>query len=165
VSLAEHILAMSIPEPNSGCWLWLGNRLTRGTWGYGLVNIRRGGRKTTTSAHRAAYELWVGPVPEGAKVLHRCDVTICVNPEHLFLGTQKDNVQDCMKKNRRATECGEDWPTSKLTWDQVEQIRISSDTVSDLARQFGVWPNNIKSIRNGTAWRWKNKEHRDGCGR
>lgn len=80
------------PEPNTGCWLW-----TKGTHKYGYGFFKYAGDVT---AHRAGYRLYRGPIPEGMHVLHRCDVPQCVNPDHLFLGTQVDNNKDCAQKGR-----------------------------------------------------------------
>jgi hypothetical protein len=151
------VLDNFIPEPNSGCWLWLGAVLPRS--GYGLVNIIDDeGKKTTEVAHRYFYRKLKGPIPSGKRLLHRCDTRSCVNLDHLFVGTQKENVRDCIQKDRRAKECGEDWSTSKLTWDQVQEVRASSESYSSLARKFGVYPNTIKNIKNNLSWKWKNKE-------
>lgn len=85
------------PEPNTGCWLWSGVR--NGERGYGRFDSApRSGLHER--AHRASYELFVGPIPDDLLVLHTCDVRICVNPDHLFLGTQKQNMQDCIDKGR-----------------------------------------------------------------
>lgn len=93
-SLSAKLEAYSIPEPNSGCWLWLGTTSN----GYGRID--HGGK--TLRAHRASYEEFVGPIPKGFCVLHRCDTPCCVNPEHLFLGTQQDNMSDkAAKRSRR----------------------------------------------------------------
>jgi hypothetical protein len=81
---------MLIPEPNSGCWLFDG--ATTGG-GYGRHSKRK-------YAHRIAYEKWVGPIPDGMLVCHKCDVKLCCNPDHLFLGTDEDNIMDCIKKGR-----------------------------------------------------------------
>lgn len=87
----DHIL----PEPNSGCWLWTG-RYARN--GYGTYGGGRSGERI--SAHRLAWQEANGPVPDGLQVLHRCDVRGCVNVDHLFLGTAKDNTRDMMAKGR-----------------------------------------------------------------
>lgn len=77
----------------SGCWIWIGG--TRSD-GYGQLSISG----KTKVAHRVAYELYVGEIPEGMNVCHTCDVKSCVNPNHLFLGTQSDNMYDCVNKGR-----------------------------------------------------------------
>jgi hypothetical protein len=88
------------PEPNSGCYLWLGpiNNNGYGMFGYGRVFDHTYSMK---SSHRVAWELYIGPIPEGLQVLHKCDVRICVNPTHLFLGTSQDNHDDMWYKNRQ----------------------------------------------------------------
>ncbi len=81
---------LSIPEPNSGCVLWLG-RITNG--GYGLVNMQSGdGRWASRGAHVVAWELRNGPVPAGLVVDHECDNALCINPDHLSVTTQRCNI-------------------------------------------------------------------------
>ena len=90
----ERLLENIRKRKKTGCWLWTGQRKRHG---YGVIKI--GGIETKT--HRAMWEVVNGPIPDGLCVLHRCDVPPCCNPEHLFLGTQGDNVRDCCKKGRR----------------------------------------------------------------
>lgn len=81
------------------CWLWASNI----HWnGYGLIALSRAGRRKQlwARAHRVAWELTSGPIPDGQNVCHRCDVTACVNPSHLFLGTHQDNITDSVRKGR-----------------------------------------------------------------
>jgi hypothetical protein len=95
VPMKERFATKWMPEPFSGCWLWTGGI---NTWGYGVLHRR--GAHESISAHRAAWELHRGPIPNGLFVLHKCDTRMCVNPDHLFLGTQRDNIHDCMAKGR-----------------------------------------------------------------
>lgn len=92
-TLQERFDDMYCPEPNSGCWLWTASVRHR----YG--SIRTSSTKCS-SAHRVSWELHHGPIPEGICVLHRCDTPTCVNPDHLFLGTQLDNIKDRDQKGR-----------------------------------------------------------------
>jgi hypothetical protein len=80
--------------------LWTGQR-SRGKYGM-LSGVRVGDRYTTAYAHRIAYELTHGVIPDGLVVCHRCDTPLCVRPDHLFLGTQADNLNDARRKGRMA---------------------------------------------------------------
>lgn len=82
-----------MPVPEAGCWLWEKRIDTRG---YGIFRVGGGIR----IAHRFSYELHKGPIPDGVFVCHHCDVRCCVNPHHLFLGTNSDNQLDCVRKGR-----------------------------------------------------------------
>ena len=86
------------PEPNSGCWLWEGST-GPGKPGFRYGDFRRNGRHGLV--HRYMYEKYIGPIPPGMHVLHRCDVPICGNPAHLFVGTNLDNIRDSVAKSRR----------------------------------------------------------------
>lgn len=92
---------------DDGCWEWTGGRTTAG---YGECWVDR----KVTYAHRAAYELWVGPIPPGASVLHRCDNPGCVRPDHLFVGDHNDNMADMTAKGRhwasQVTHCRKGHP-------------------------------------------------------
>jgi hypothetical protein len=94
IPTSERFLALTIPEPNSGCLLWLGT--VSKTSGYGNYALK----KYRTSAHRASYILFKGEIPDGTEVCHTCDVKLCVNPDHLFIGSRMDNQQDMADKGR-----------------------------------------------------------------
>jgi len=93
VSTLERVVSRIASCPEAGCWLWGGYLKPDG---YGRVRLHG----TKWLAHRAVYELMVGPIPEGVQVCHSCDNPSCVRPDHMFLGSQRDNVQDCIKKGR-----------------------------------------------------------------
>src|SRR3990167_1660574 len=86
--------SQTILVTETGCVIWLGNDDGNGRYGRFKISGR------TRSAHRFAWELIHGPIPQGMNVLHKCDVSMCVNSNHLFLGTQKDNMIDCISKGR-----------------------------------------------------------------
>jgi predicted XRE-type DNA-binding protein len=125
----------------TGCVLWSGG--TNGA-GYGSL----GG----PLAHRIAYELFVGPIPEGVHVLHRCDTPLCVNHAHLFLGTNNDNIADKLAKSRQAK--GEMFNRA-LTESDISEIRsrFGQETQTQLAKAFGVTQSNISRIVRGLIWK------------
>lgn len=138
-----------ITEPNSGCWLWLGHL---DSLGYGRVRIQ--GR--SVGAHRYFYSMYKGSIPEGLHVLHVCDVRCCVNPNHLFLGSHSDNMQDMYRKGRGNRPCKEKHYNSKLSSEDVIEIkdRYKSGNVTqcELASEFGVTQANIGYIVRGESW-------------
>jgi HNH endonuclease len=158
------------------CWLW-----TRffSKDGYGAFTLHN----TKIRAHRLAYELTYGPIPDGLQVLHHCDMPFCVRPDHLFLGTVKDNVQDMLKKNRhqrendpevygdtmrkalwkRYDEHPETWPrgerarSAKLTEAQVREIRqryaAGGVTQLQLCAEYGVTSGSLNGIITRRYWK------------
>jgi hypothetical protein len=105
---SERFHASYVPEPNSGCWLWI--KYVHPRWGYGRFTIDG----EQTGAHRASLILHGIAIPPGMSVLHHCDVPACVNPAHLFTGTHQDNMADLKRKHRG---------TSRLSADDVRAIR------------------------------------------
>jgi hypothetical protein len=93
---AQERFALSYQEDESGCWIWQGR--PRGSNGYGCLKVDG----LWVGAHRFSYQTHVGPIPDGLLVLHRCDVPMCVNPAHLFIGTNQDNSDDKVSKGRQA---------------------------------------------------------------
>ena len=140
-----------IPVTESGCWLWLG---AVNKDGYGKVKYQ----KKDWPAHRLSWTLLKGEIPHGVWVLHRCDVPGCVNPDHLFLGTLKDNVDDAVSKMRHAY--GERNGEAKLTWDAIGQIRAIGTTMTQgrIASLFHVSRTQVNKILLGKIWRNKDNE-------
>lgn len=136
-------------DKSGDCWLWTG---TKSDSGYG--RIHHNGRGIT--AHRLSYELVVGPIPDGLFALHRCDVRLCVRPDHLFIGTALDNSRDCIAKGRDRYAVGEDAANSKLTTEQVREIRRlrreTNVSIAALARKYGVHWVTIKCIDSRKTW-------------
>lgn len=131
------------PEPNSGCWLWTA---AVNACGYGILAGKIG------LAHRFSFALHRGPIPIGMNVLHRCDVPCCVNPDHLFVGTQRDNILDMENKKRSYHPSHEQHGRAKLTWDNVRNIRRDHRSASQIARDFGVTKTNILAIKRNAIW-------------
>lgn len=97
MDIMKRVECGSIPEPNSGCWLWQGSVYrSRRAHEYGVFSV---GNKRK-SVHRAAYEAGIGPIPDGLVCRHTCDVSLCVNPSHLVIGSQADNVRDMFTRGR-----------------------------------------------------------------
>lgn len=168
--LAVELEANSQPEPNSGCLLWC-RCVSRN--GYG--SLRVGNR--THSVHRLAWEVNYGPIPPGMHVLHKCDVRSCINPAHLFIGTNADNVRDKVVKGRQLRGIDLSWrvkrgislsenrqrrlsslkgaknPASRLTDEQVAAIRADRRSQRVIAREFGITQPSICLIKAGKSWR------------
>lgn len=149
-----------IPEPNSGCWLWLGEINDKG---YGRVWAE----SMRMRAHRYSYQHHVGLIPDGLHVCHRCDVPCCVNPDHLFLGTASDNMRDCVRKGRHKSNLrkkvqGDSRPgrprspstRRHLAIEEVIEIRALRGKLKlrDIAPMYGVHYSTIGNILNGISW-------------
>jgi hypothetical protein len=100
-----------------------------------------------------SYEAHHGKIPEGQVVRHTCDNPSCINPDHLILGTQADNVADREARGRRKDINGEQIGTARLTAEQVLEIRASDKSLSQLARQYNVHKTTISLIRSGKSWK------------
>lgn len=136
-----------------GCWIWTGSI---GTGGYGTIGGEHAGRILRT--HRVAWELTNGPIPAGLKVLHRCDNPPCVRLDHLFLGTQIDNIADMDAKGRRRTlpRYGTAHIGAKLREQDIPSIRtIRENGLSQqaIAARFGVSRRLIRRVLDGIVWK------------
>jgi hypothetical protein len=172
-ALSEDERFWSKVDKTGDCWAWTGAK----TRGYGA--FQRSKARGTVIASRMAYELMIGPVPDGMIVCHRCDNPACVRPDHLFLGTDADNARDKLAKGREghggaagdangsrlhpeALVRGEAHPSARLTWLEVNEIRqrfaAGSVRKADLAREYGVSQGTIGSVLSGKTWTWTRVE-------
>lgn len=151
-------LLKRVNKVDSGCWEWIG--AIRGKCGYGALKING----KTVSAHRYSYELHKGPILNGLFVCHSCDNKKCINPDHLFLGTNSDNMKDAYQKNRLQVPDGSKKfalnhkpKNRKLQEEQVEEIKLAittrgSTTLSAIAQKYGVGEHVIKDISSGRTY-------------
>jgi hypothetical protein len=140
----------------SGCWLWLGSLNNKG---YGQFNLK-GDRPVP--AHRASWMIYKGEIPGNPDsayktqyVLHRCDNPKCVNPGHLFLGSQQGNMDDKMQKGRHAygVSLGEKHGNARLTAEIVKEIRLSEASDAELSLKYGIARPTIYAARKGLTWK------------
>jgi hypothetical protein len=144
-------------DPNSGCWLWVGSL----NWaGYGRMTTPRGRLKT----HRLSWEQHHGPIPSGLQVCHKCDVRSCCNPDHLFVGTNKDNHLDKVAKGRQAKgasfaanqkrTCARGERGSAAVLTEAQAIAIINDPRSPyvVGPEYGITHWTVRNIRKGVSW-------------
>lgn len=146
-----------------GCWPWLAYCASHN--GYGMFRLKR----KLYQAHRVAWEVQVGPIPTGSLVLHRCDVPACVREEHLFLGTQRQNILDCKAKGRiargdahgsrlrpEARPRGSAHVLAKMTEEKVREIRrryvMGGVTMTSLAKEFDIAKSTVQGIVHRRSW-------------
>ena len=128
-----------VVDVDFGCRIWCGSRIGNRGYGQAWFNGR------VQQAHRVAWQLAGREIPEGLMVLHRCDVRACVNVDHLFVGTALENSIDMTKKARGV---------AKLSFEQVAEIRSSRETLTTLAKKFGVSVASVGNARTGVTFRW-----------
>jgi len=135
----QHIM----PITECGCWFWMASIIKSRKPHYGAFQ--------RDVAHRKAWEIYNGEIPRGFLVLHKCDIPICVNPNHLFLGNQQDNMKDCSQKNRYPK--GNQKPNAKLTEDDVIAIRNDHRSSNEIAKTYKLNPRTISRIKCKERWK------------
>jgi len=138
-----------IPVTECGCWVWLG--AIRGENNYGAMRIN----KRTIGAHRVSYMIHHGNIPDEMQVLHKCDNRLCVNPEHLYAGNQKQNIRDMYNRGRNVYtgNKGTKHPSSKITEDIVIEIRLSKLSEKELCEKYKLSRSHVSRIINNKSWR------------
>jgi len=148
-SLKDRIFKRKITINKTGCWIWHGHR----SHGYGYIWVYE--KKHTISVSRAIWLLKKGPIPDGLFICHKCDNPACINPDHLFLGTNEENIQDMIDKGRNAK--GEKHGNSKLKVESVRTIRSMAKshiaTHEQIAKQFSISVSLVNAIIYKQRWK------------
>lgn len=150
ITIAEKLLAYSVRDESTGCRIW---QKALDDHGYGLI-ARPGG--INDRAHRVSFETFVGPIPDGFEICHKCDNPPCMEPTHLFAGTHAANMEDSRRKGRAKNIPifkGFNHHRAILTPEHVEYIRASKETGKSIAARLGVNPLTIYRCRNGETYR------------
>lgn len=132
----------------SGCWLWMGHRTPRG---YGILMVRGGSRRV----HRVAYTTFVGPIPAGCEVCHRCNVPACFNPEHLYVALHHQNMLDAARDGLILKRKGEKHPNALFTDAQALEVKWCARhgvNHRELALAYAVDRSTISAINRGVNW-------------
>ena len=152
--IAERLYS-KINKTKSGCWEWQG--ATKNGYGHTIIGSRKDGSRRTISTHRLSYMISKGEIPEGYEVCHKCDNPKCINPEHLFVGTRQDNIDDRERKGRNVTFTGEEQQMSKLTKKAVKDARweraYKGTSYQMLADRYGVSKKTMQNAINGITWK------------
>ena len=150
ISLKDRFWKRVEKGTNSGCWFWKGAKDRRG---YG--HLGRGGKDTKNyMAHRVSYEIHIGIIPEGLIICHSCDNPNCVNPFHLFAGTNSDNQKDSFNKGRHNMK-GESHPNSTLTTQDalsIRELHTNGVKSSQIAPAFNITHQTVNKVNSRTRW-------------
>ena len=155
--LRERFEANIMPIPECGCWIWMGAYSGKPPYDYGKFGLDG----ESLWAHRVSWMVYKGVIPSGLNICHKCDTSLCVNPEHLFLGTQRDNIRDAITKKRMNPHCnkvgagerGENHHCAKLTDKEILEIRISNKSQRVLAGQYNIDQSIISKIKHFKIWK------------
>jgi hypothetical protein len=144
MSLKDHFDRCYVPEPMSGCWLWV-----NAGFGYGYSMFSH--RGYIERSHRASWRIHKGQIPDGLMVCHKCDNPACVNPDHLFLGTNKDNLGDMVRKGR-SRRGSRQWKAS-ITEEQAIAIFVDQRPRIKIAEEYGTSIDVVHRIKQRTRWK------------
>jgi hypothetical protein len=144
MTLSQRLEHFSKVDAATGCWLWTASTNKSG---YGRLGVDG----KVFLAHRLAYAVAHGAIPDGMHVCHRCDTPACINPDHLFIGTNADNMLDKLSKNRQSK--GSDFSSTKLTEAQVAAIRLDKRPQWVIAQDYGISQSQVSLIHRNEEWR------------
>lgn len=153
VDMKERLERLSKLNNENACIEWTGASTGKG---YGVIRIGStiNNTRRIITTHRLSYIVNIGDIPDGLWVLHKCDNKPCINPDHLFLGTPKDNMDDMRKKGRSYYLRAEKHPKSKLTWDKVREIRSLKNKIpiKKIAQKFNLSLSAIYTLLRNESW-------------
>lgn len=152
IRLVERLWAYIDIRGNNECWPWMGPQLRPHYVPYGSMKLKVHGKHAQIPAHRF---LWLVENPRASlpeSVCHSCDFSLCMNPRHLFAGSQIDNIRDCVNKGRSSR--GSNHPSSRLKEKQVLEIRGDRRPHKEIAADYGISTKYVGSIKNKRWWKW-----------
>lgn len=151
--MKDRLMSHVVINDASGCWEWQGSK--RGGYGRIIIGSRTDGTRKVVMAHRLSYEITYGEIPKGMEVCHSCDNRCCINPDHLFIGTHKDNMDDRDRKGRNISHKGEKNGRAKLNENDVYAIRTkraNGSTFQEIADEYGIHKKTVMDAVSGKNW-------------